>query len=305
MAEIKGPPFSIKNILGSEVPNIEVLDIGAMISGENCYARLLEEGLATVTGFEPNPTEYDRLCREGPDNCTWLPHFLGDGGEATFHRTRFPGCSSFYVPDSRMIDLFERISAKGPNSNFHVVETEKVQTKRLDDVDDCPPFDFLKIDVQGAELDVLQNSVETLKNVTVIQTEVEFVPMYKDQPLFGDIQVFLRECGFQLHKFIDVAGRCFRPFKVDQRPFAAMSQVLWADAIFVRDFSVIDGFTNKQLLKAAIILHELYLSYDLVLFFLMRLDDKQGSNLAPLYSKEFQAHSNIDSLYFNLREDKT
>ena len=150
MVENIGPPFSIKNILEAEVPNIQVLDIGAMISGENCYARLLDESLATVTGFEPNPTEYDRLCREGPDNCTWLPHFLGNGGEATFHRTRFPGCSSLYVPNSGMIDLFQTISAEGPNGNFHVVETEKVQTKRLDDVDDCPPFDFLKIDVQGA-----------------------------------------------------------------------------------------------------------------------------------------------------------
>jgi hypothetical protein len=171
------------------------------------------------------------------------------------------------MPDSGMIDLIQTISAKLPDGNFAVTGTERVQTKRLDDIADCPPCDFLKLDVQGAELDILQNGVETLKNVAVIQTEVDFVPLYKDQPLSGDIQVFLRDCGFQLHKFIHVAGRCFRPFLITERPLAAMSQVLWADAIFVRDFSAVDRFTDEQLLKAAIILHELYPSYDLVLFF--------------------------------------
>ena len=64
MAENKTPPFSIKDVLETEIPNIHVLDIGAMISGDNCYERLLDEGLATVTGFEPNPPKNMIACVE-------------------------------------------------------------------------------------------------------------------------------------------------------------------------------------------------------------------------------------------------
>jgi FkbM family methyltransferase len=302
MSEEIKPLFSIKEVLDVKIPKIEILDIGAMITGKNYYDSLLKEGLGNVTGFEPNPAEFDKLCRENRKNCNWLPYFLGDGTEATFHRTRFPGCSSLYVPDPSVIDLFETIGAGDSRGNFYVTETERVQTKRLDDIDNFPPIDFIKIDVQGSELDIFQNGVETLKNVTVIQTEVEFIPLYKDQPLYGEIQVFLRNQGFQLHKFINVEGRCLRPFHIDQQPYAAMSQTLWADAIFIRDFSKIDRLTDNQLLKAAVIMHELFLSYDLTIFCLMELDRRQGSALYASYKQELQNHP-LNRLYMNLKEN--
>ena len=101
-----------------------------------------------------------------------------------------------------------------PNNggNFTVTSTSPIKTTRLDDVEGLPPIDFLKLDVQGAELDVLRGATQTLENVLVIESEVEFVPLYKDQPLFGEMQVFLRERGFLFHKLLDIAGRSFRPF---------------------------------------------------------------------------------------------
>ena len=86
---------------------------------------------------------------------------------------------------------------------------------------------------QGYELEIMRHGTATLANTLVIECETEFVPLYKDQPLFGDVQCFLRDQGFMLHKLIDVAGRPFRPFN-PPNPYQPMSQLLWADAIFVR-----------------------------------------------------------------------
>ena len=296
------PSFDFKDALEADIETIQILDVGAMLENEACYARLLGQGLAEVVGFEPNPEELARLRQQGAANSTWLPYFLGDGREATFYLTRYPGCSSLYTPDPAMIDLFHSIGAGVPEGNFYVVNTETVQTKRLDDVEECPPVDFVKIDVQGSELDILRNGVETLGNATVIQTEVEFVPLYKDQPLFGDIQVFLRDQGFHLHKFIDIAGRCFRPSHMGDNPYAAMSQALWADAIFGRDVTRLDCFSDTQLLKTAAILHEVYLSTDLVLFLLNELDRRNGEGLAGRFIGALQRSPSDQRLYMNLKE---
>jgi FkbM family methyltransferase len=296
------PSFGLNDVLKTDIETIQILDVGGMLEGEASYAHLLEIGGAEVLGFEPNPKQLARLRQEGPDKCKWLPYFLGDGREATFHLTRYPGCSSLYTPDPAVIDLFHSIGAGASDGNFHVVSTETVQTKRLDDVKECPPVDLMKIDVQGGELDILRHSIETLRHVSVLQLEVEFIPLYKNQPLFGDLQVFLRDQGFQLHKFIDVTGRCFAPMNIEGKPYRAMSQALWADAIFVRDFTQFSSIPDAQLLKAATILHEVYLSYDLVLFIFSELDGRNGNGIAERYKNALQKFPPGQRLFMNLKE---
>ncbi len=126
-----------------------------------------------------------------------------------------------------MIDHFATINATTARGNFNVVGTRPVATSRLDDVADCPSPDYAKLDVQGSELNVLMHGVETISKAMVLEVEVEFVAIYKDQPLFGDIHTFLHGQGWMLHKLVDVAGRSVRPF-VHPNPFASVSQALWA-----------------------------------------------------------------------------
>ena len=119
------------------------------------YDPLIAQGLARVTGFEPNPAELERLA-ERPGPYRYLPLFLGDGEPATFHLTRYPGCSSLLEPDPAIINLFETMGCEA-DGNFHVVGTERVQTSRLDDLLPDVRGDYIKIDVQGAELTILRN----------------------------------------------------------------------------------------------------------------------------------------------------
>ena len=272
----------IAELLGRPVPPIDVLDIGAMREeGGDRYDPLIAQGLARVTGFEPNPAELERLAnRPGPYR--YLPLFLGDGGIATFHLTRYPGCASLLEPDPSVIDLFETVGC-GEDGNFHVVRTEQVQTTRLDDLPPDIKADYMKIDIQGAELMVLQNGPRMLAKSLVVEVEAEFIPLYRGQPLFGDLQCFLRKHGFMLHKFVDFGGRPFRPVR-PKNVFAPISQAMWADAVFVRDFSRLDSFTDEDLIKAATILHVVYRSYDLVGVFLRAFDRRQGGSLWRHYS---------------------
>ncbi len=57
--------------------------------------------------------------------------------------------------------------------------------------------DILKLDVQGAELQALYGAKKLLQDVRVVYLEVSFVPIYKDCPLFGEVDAFLSARGFR------------------------------------------------------------------------------------------------------------
>lgn len=280
-------PSGIKplaEILGESPPVVQVVDVGAaMLDSPDRYAGLVARGGAMVTGFEPDDEQRKRIEQAARPGYRVLPQALGRGGPAILHVTQFPGCSSLYEPDPAVIDMFTGIGAGDIEGNFRVVSQRRIETHRLDDVPGCPAPDLLKIDVQGAELDVLAGAVHVLNSVSVIECEVEFLPLYKGQPLFGDVQVYLARLGFQLHKFLDISGRTFRPLLFRQNPRAGLSQVLWADAVFVRDVSRLAWWPTDQILRAAVVLHDVYFSADLVLRLLMEIDRRLGGVRAKRY----------------------
>jgi FkbM family methyltransferase len=280
---------------------IEILDIGAREEGQDRYQPLRDVGLARVTGFEPDEEHCAALQASAAETDRYLPYYLGTGETSVFRIARYPGCSSLYEPDAGVIDLFTSIGT-GELDNFRVLERTEVETVRLDDIEGAPRPDYIKLDIQGGELDVLKHGTEALQSTLVIESEVEFIPIYKDQPLFSDVEVFLREQGFLLHKFIDVGGRSFRPFSRNNNPFAATSQVLWADAVFVRDFTRLERYSESDLLKAALVLNDVYSSYDLVSLLLREHDQRKGSDLNSAYMSALQQAPGLEMLYMNLKE---
>ena len=291
---------NLGEFLGRTIPTIQILDVGAMSAGQERYHPLVAAGLAEVTGFEPNPAEYARLQgRKGPYR--YLPYFLGSGQPAIFHLTRYPGCSSLLTPDPKVIDMFMTIGCADPGGNFHVKSTQTVETVRMDDIRPALTVDFLKLDTQGSELDIMRHGTSTLAMTLVIECEVEFIPMYRDQPLFGDVQCFLRDRGFALHKLVDVAGRPFRPF-TPPNPFLPMSQLLWADAIFVRDFTRLDAYGDDDLLKAVAILDVVYCSYDLAALLLDEYDRRSQTSLRQAYVGDLKKRNSLSLRVLNIMD---
>lgn len=95
------------------------------------------------------------------------------------------------------------------NHKYHgdrmaVAEVANVELVRLDQALPVDAVDILKLDLQGYELQALKGAGQLLERVKVIVTEVEFVPLYENQPLFGDIDVFLRQAGFRLLNLYDL-----------------------------------------------------------------------------------------------------
>lgn len=273
-----GLPIHLHALLGVSC-SIKVVDIGANpIDGVAPYAPLLAAGHTRLIGFEPNWDALEILNQKKGPHETYLPDAVGDGQGHTLRHCQAPGMTSLLEPNPAVLELFHKFSEWGS-----VLWTEEVDTVRLDDVKETAGMDYLKIDIQGAELMVFENALERLASALLIHTEVEFLPMYVGQPLFSDVDQFLRRHGFVLHRFVPLTSRVIKPLLLDNDPYKGLSQVVWADAVFVRDFIDLAPLGADQLLKLAIILHDCYRSLDLVLHLLTEYDRRSNTCYGAVY----------------------
>lgn len=243
---------------------VRIVDVGAMNVGAEPYDRLLRLGRARVVGFEPNAAECAKLNDSADGRHIFLPYAIGDGTRKSFYLTNTGYTSSLLPPNTALLKLFQGLAEV-----TEVVEVIRVQTLRLDDIAELRGTDYLKMDVQGAEKEVLDNAGEFLRDVLVVHVEVEFLPMYEGQPLFADIDGVLRRHGFVFHKFVSLHGRPFLAAPGgDQAP---VSQMLWGDAVYIRDFRHFAELPMEKLLKLTMILFEVYRSVDLCRYIIEQL----------------------------------
>ena len=272
--------FSLAELFDTPLPPLKVVDVGALpVEGhDEVYQGLYERDLCDVVAFEPDAALCDRLNAESDGRRTYLPHFVGDGARGTFRTCRARMTSSLYEPNEPLLDMFQNLS-----DLLAVESRDSVATVRLDDIDSAKGADFLKLDVQGAECAVIEGAPDLLQSVSVVHTEVEFVPLYERQPLFAEVDQALRRNGFLFHKFMGFAGRAFKPSIVSGEPHATLSQMLWSEAVYVKDFTALADLPAHRLLKLAVILHDVYASVDLALVCLREWDRKTGNKVAVEY----------------------
>ncbi len=203
----------LAQLLQAERP-IEVVDIGANpIDGDPPYKILLEAGLCNITGFEPQQDALAQLNQLKSKHERYLPYAVADGESHTLNICQYSGMTSLLKPDDNVFDHFIALKP-----HAEVVKRVLIDTHALDDITEIKQLDFLKIDIQGAELSVFQSGREKLKHTVVIQTEISFITLYQNQPGFGEIDVELRAQGFIPHCFAAVKYWPIAPFSYTEQP---------------------------------------------------------------------------------------
>jgi FkbM family methyltransferase len=258
-----------------EVFPIRIVDVGAQLLSmmDHVYAPMLRDELCTVIGFEPLKEEANRRELKEPAALI-LPFFIGDGQDGMFHINAYNPTSSLYPPNPDMMKF------RGLAIVLPTVSTEPAKTRRLDDISEIRGCDYLKIDVQGAELKVLSGAARLLETTGAIHLEVEHDQVYLGQPLFSDIDVHLRAAGFEL---IDLFAPGYDTYR-EAPPGCSGSRLLWHDALYMkRD----DQMTDEMLLKAAYMAHANYRKYDLAAHLLAVYDGRRNTDLHKKYEQFF------------------
>ena len=182
-----------RKLLGNRI--IQIIDVGAR--GFSLGEIDGFKSCSDYIGFDADQEEASKL-EKSPNsqqfhNTRIFPLFVGDGcGKKVFHIYEEPGDSSSLQPD--------KYFAKSFKPRLKIKNSVIVNQSTLNNL--CCQYslqpDLIKIDTQGTELSILQNSGNALEGCLIVETEAEIIPMYKDQPLLHDISKFLYEKDFQM-----------------------------------------------------------------------------------------------------------
>jgi len=175
-----------------------------------------------------------------------FPYFIGKSTQKIiFNLYKERGDSSIYKPGMRFKDLFR-------GDSFAVEREVEVTSSSLNEAylkEAIELPNFLKLDTQGSELEILLGADKILSNTSMVEIEVEFLEIYEGQPLFPDVLKFMNEKGFELLYLNRVFEQRKTVFEGQSR-----GQLAFGDALFGRREDCLSNFSKERLVKYILLL---------------------------------------------------
>ena len=200
-------------------------------------------GLAALCeshAFEPRPDSFvdlQKAQKEGGPPSVKL-HNTGLARTTGRHRlyvTRIPQASSLRKPKPASF-LLKRWRQDNGFDVTQELEINCISLAQFVQEQQLSRIDFLKLDTQGSELDILRGGGDFLREISIIKCEVEFVQLYEGQPLFDEVVGTLASYGFRFFTFEESAE--------------VYKKRIWSDCMFIQS-----KFKDQaRLMRAAVIL---------------------------------------------------
>ncbi|MCI5144663.1 MAG: FkbM family methyltransferase [Candidatus Electrothrix sp. AR3] len=176
-----------------------------------------------------------------------FPYYIGreDNQRIVFNLYKGKGYSSSYKPAKRFKDVFV-------GDDFAIekeIETISCSLNGVYSKETLELPDYLQLDTQGSELDILHGAETIINNTCMVEIEVEFVEAYEGQPLFHDVLKFMTKKGFELLYLNRVFGQRTQVFKGQSR-----GQIIFGDALFGRREDCLNDFSKIRLVKYILLL---------------------------------------------------
>lgn len=251
---------------------INIIDLGAR-GGLNFDVKKFTSEVK-VYAIELDPDECARLNELEAINFASRTHYFpvalsSKKEKRSFYLTKDPACSSIYPPIEYLAYRFKELDCIKPTAieSFDFITLDNWAADN-----GIGQVDFLKLDTQGSELEILKGSAQTLSKTSLVEIEVEFSPIYEGQPLFADVDTFMRANGFVLWNLSNLVH-----YSVNEDPQILSTltsfhnskkfdlpnpggQLYWAHALYVSKIFLIDSsdlqFQNrlKNLIEVASVL---------------------------------------------------
>jgi FkbM family methyltransferase len=242
----------IKEILKNDP--LVIVDIGAAYPSKNFYDEF--KNFVKLISFDPQiENSYKK------ENFYFINNALYDEKtKLNFYKTKNPQCSSLLIPNYDFLEAF------GKSEEFKIIETTEIEVDTLDNQLknlNINNVDFIKLDTQGSELYILEGSSKYLENVLGIETEIEFKPIYQGQPLFFDVDNYLKSKNFEL---LDLRKIYWKRGKFRSAP-NYKGELIWGEALYFKNLKKLKIMSETKLIKAALLLlvyNKIDLAYEIL-----------------------------------------
>ena len=193
-----------------------------------------------LIGFEPDARAFEDLSSQQDHLIRYFNVGLHRSrGQFSFYLTRKQQTSSCFLPNRDLLNRFHS------PFRFDVVEETRIDCESLDEVlqqTGLTDLDFIKLDTQGSELAILEGAQSVLaESVFGLEIEVAFAELYEGQPLFSDVDLFVRQFGFDLIDLSAVYWKRLAGATVGN----SKGQLMFADALYFRQPLILQGILRK------------------------------------------------------------
>jgi len=188
---------TISGLVRDIVPGPVLVDIGASGDPPKIWSRIAPQSV--FVGFDPDLREMRETTGEGFSRSVIVNEAVvahKGGGQAEFHFTKSPYCSSTLPPDTEALSdyLFSDL--------FEVEYTKMVPAVTLAEVVarlSLPGIDWLKADTQGTDLRIFTSLPEDIRSrVLALDIEPGLIDAYRGEDLMVDSHRHLTGDGFWL-----------------------------------------------------------------------------------------------------------
>ena len=205
--------FKDQKMLLKNLENGIILDVGAHIGDTTELYQNYFPGYK-IFCFEPFSESCDYLKKRfiNNSNIKIVKRALGSKDETrTLYVSNFSNLNSLQRPNERVWGFAGKKS----------VDVETTTLDQFCNENDINQIDILKLDVQGAELDVLKGSKTIFEkgNVSLVYVEWQVVPLYENHHKYFKIAEFLAGYEYEI----------FNLYNINE---ARSGQIRWADAIY-------------------------------------------------------------------------
>ncbi len=173
-----------------------ILDIGAN-TGQSAelFSRVFPR--ASIFAIEPYEPSYNAIVAKRLQRVH--PHLAAIGassGTVVLHVNSHAETNSLLAANSDGRRLFPEQMVSLSTTQVEMINLDSFAAREgLDRID------FIKIDVQGTELEVLQGGQSVLSRARVIQIECNFIPTYEGSSVYSEVDIALRKAGFDFYNF--------------------------------------------------------------------------------------------------------
>lgn len=225
---------------------INYLDVGARgdISAPWNY---FDNSKIKIIGFEPDEIEAKRLSKLYPDR-TYYPYALwGSQAERPFYLYQWESTSSMYLPNKVLNENYQSQHWVGR----HPKDQFDMKCVRLDEIlDNGDTPDFIKLDTQGSEYEILSGACETLiKGNPLVLSETWCNEIYKGAPLAYKIMGLMDDLGYAIFDLSVAASWRYRSIRM--KKIYSRASLVGFDLLFIKKPDKVKFDSPNKIIKFA------------------------------------------------------